>query len=61
LPPAGFPGYATSRAHDHPAGAPQQLAMVHHVSIDRHVYRLIADMRVSYILSTAVMTCAEAE
>jgi hypothetical protein len=49
------------RAQDDPAHPPQQLVMTQPEPTHRHVYRLIADMRVSYILLTAVMTCAEAE
>jgi hypothetical protein len=60
LPLPGFPRCAASRARDDPADAPQYLIVSYRISIRRH-YRLIADMRVSNILLTAVMTCAEAE
>jgi hypothetical protein len=61
LPPPGFPGHVAFGARDNPADPPKYLVIIHRVPINRHRYRLIADMRSSNILSTTVMTCAEAE
>ena len=61
LPPSGFPGHPAFGARDDPARAPKYLILIRRVPINRHRYRLIADMRVSNILLTAVTTCAEAE